>query len=73
MSTEIKIKRDGKTKRFWVYIVQGGRPRDHLRAFLFNDDEDAAYGLAEVFADGIVRGFRIAPDLLPKDVEYLQR
>lgn len=72
MPTEIKIRREEGSRRFWVYIMKNDKP-DSLRAFLFNDDEAAAYALAEVFAEGIAQGFRLTSDLLPKSVEYLNR
>ncbi len=72
MAIEIKISREHKSKRFWVIAMKDDKS-DHLRAFLFGDDEEAAYALAEVFAEGIAQGFRLTTDLLPTRVEYLNR
>ena len=75
MTIEIKITREDPSQRFWVIAVKDGG-HDHLQSFRFDEDEDnedEAYALAEVFAEGIVQGFRLAPDLLPKSVEYLNR
>ncbi len=74
----IRITRSDEGQRFWVVLIEDGSMSDHLRSFLFDKDglvydEDAAYALAEVFAEGIVQGFRITSGLLPKDVEYLNR
>ncbi len=65
MDTKLKITRNEESKRYWVILMQGDKIVEHMRAFMFYDSPSTALHDAEIYADGVLAGFRSYSHLLP--------